>query len=96
MQKFYKLLNVQTDEEMAQRLQIGIQDLKQIRRSGCIPWEHLTPALLDAGFGVEVSIGNMTIAMLRNPKQPAAASCPCIMAKVNYNQMLALRRMQLI
>jgi len=96
MREFYKLLDVQTDEEMAQRLRIGIQDLQTYRRTGSIPWEHLVPALVDAGIGVEVCIGNMAIARLRNPNQPASAPCPGIVAKVNYNQMLALRRMQLI
>ena len=96
MLEFYKLLNVQTDEEMARRLRIGVQALEQYRRTGTTPWEHLAPALVDAGIGVEVCIGNMTIARLRNPKQPASAPCPSIVAKVNYNQMLALRRMQLV
>lgn len=96
MLEFYKLLNVQTDAEMAECLRIGVQELEALRQTGKTPWELLVPALLDAGIGVDVCIGNMTVARAQYPDKSAAAPLRRILARVDYNQMLALRRMQLI
>lgn len=96
MLEFYKLLNIQTDEEMAERLGIDVTEIQTLHQCGRTPWELLVPILLDAGIGVDIYVGNMLIARACHPGKPAATPRTAIMARVDYNQMLELRRKQFI
>lgn len=96
MLEFYKLLNIQTDEEMAKRLGIDIKELQTLRQSARTPWELLVPALLDAGIGVDIYVGNMLVARACHPGKPATTPRTAVIARVDYNQMLELRRKRFI
>jgi hypothetical protein len=96
MLEFYKLLNVETDEEMAKCLGIGIEELQAILKTGSTPWELLVPALLEAGIGVDIYVGNMLAARACYPDKSVPTPRTGVVARVTYNQMLELRRKRFI
>ncbi|MBI4775752.1 MAG: hypothetical protein HY788_16535 [Deltaproteobacteria bacterium] len=96
MMEFYDFFQIYSDEDMARRLKMDLEDLKKCLVSGRTPWEYLIPALVEAGAAVEVVIGTMQLGMVRDRSKTDQKSCFRVKAKVDYNQMLELRRRKII
>ena len=96
MREFYNFLKIKTDEEMAQLLQMDFDDLQKCIAVGRTPWEHLIPALAEAGMAVEVYLGNFQLGLIKDPDKMKDEPLPTIRAKIDYNQMLELRRKKIL
>ena len=92
MIEFYEFFQISTDEEMATRLKMDVLDLKRHLSAGRTPWPHLIPALVEAGVTVEVCMGNMEMGIVRNPNRPPHGPTLRVRARVDYNQLMELRR----
>ena len=96
MMEFYDFFRIYTDEDMARHLKMDLEDLKKHLAAGRTPWEYLIPALVEAGAAVEVVMGTMQLGMVRDRSKTDMRSCYRVRAKVDYNQMLELRRRKII
>jgi hypothetical protein len=96
VREFYDFLKVTSDEEMARHLNMDLDDLKKCLAMGRTPWEHLIPALSRAGMAVEVYLGNFQLGRVQDPDKIKDKPLPTIKAKIDYNQMLELRRKKIL
>ena len=96
MMEFYDFFRIYSDEDMARHLKMDLEDLKKHLASGRTPWEYLIPALVEAGAAVEVVIGTMQLGMVRDRDKTDLTSCIRVKARVDYNQMLELRRKKIL
>jgi hypothetical protein len=96
VREFYDFLKIKTDEEMAQHLHMDLDDLQKCIAVGRTPWEHLIPALAESGMAVEVYLGNFQLGLIKDPDKVKDEPLPTIRAKIDYNQMLELRRKKIL
>ncbi len=96
MFEFYEFFQIYSDEEMAKLLKMEVSELKKHIDSGRVPWEYLIPALVEAGATVEVTMGTMHLGMVGDPSKRGTGGTYRVRARVDYNQMLELRRRKII